>query len=159
MKWIVACVLAGTTVAAAAPDVLPFKPSPAKRKVAAEKYSVESLTMFVDAIIADKAGDLNEAENKYRRIIKDDHPSTAYNLADVKRRLEHYPQAVEFYKKYLELLPDAPDRAEVEHLIELIENRPPVAVIDGEDMDAVVLVDGKLIGPSPARGMPTKGGH
>jgi tetratricopeptide (TPR) repeat protein len=158
MKWIVACVLAGATVASAAPDVLPFKPSPAKRKIASEKYSVESLAHFVDAIIADKAGDLHEAESKYRRI-KDEHASTAYNLADIKRRLEHYPQAIEFYKKYLELAPDAPDRRDVERLISLIENRPPVAVIDGEDMDAVILVDGKLIGPSPALVQPTKGPH
>ena len=159
MKWIVAIVLAGTMVASAAPDVLPFKPSPAKRKIASEKYSPESLARFVDALIADKAGDLDEAESHYRRIVKDGHASTAYNLADVKRRLEHYPQAIEFYKKYLELAPDAPDRKEVERIISLIENRPPVAVIDGEDMDAVVLVDGKLIGPSPALMMPTQGPH
>ncbi|MBA3456471.1 MAG: hypothetical protein H0T42_25505, partial [Deltaproteobacteria bacterium] len=120
MKWMVACLLAGTTVAAAGPDALPFKPAPAKRKVASEKYSVESLASFVDAIIADKAGDLHTAEGKYRRIIDDGHPSTAYNLADIKRRLEHYPQAIEFYKKYLQLAPDARDRREVERLIELI---------------------------------------
>ena len=159
MKWIVALTLVGVTSAAAAPDVLPFKPSPAKRKPALEKYSVESLATFVKAVIADKAGDLGEAESKYRRIDQDGHPSTLYNLADVTRRLEHYPQAVEFYKKYLAAAPDAPDRKEVERLIELIETRPPVAVIDGEDMDAVVLVDGKLIGPSPAILKPAKGPH
>lgn len=160
MKWLIACLVAGTTVASAAPDVLPFKPSPAKRKIASEKYSTESLSVFVDAIIADKAGDLYTAESNYRRIIKDGHASTAYNLADIKRRLEHYPQAVEFYQQYLELAPDAPDRKDVENLISLIENRPPSAVIDGEDMDAVILVDGKLIGPSPVvLPSPTKGGH
>ncbi len=159
MKWIVALTLVGATTAAAAPDVLPFKPSPAKRKPALEKYSVEALTTFVEAVIADKAGDLGEAESKYRQIDQDGHPSTLYNLADVKRRVEHYPQAIEFYKKYLAAAPDAPDRKEVEHLIELIENRPAVAVIDGEDMDAVVLVDGKLIGPSPAILKPVKGPH
>lgn len=159
MKWLVALVLTGTTIAAAGPDVPTYKPSPAKRKPATEKYSVESLAAFVDAVIADKAGDLHEAETKYRRIQDDGHPSTLYNLADIKRRLEHWPQAVEFYKKYLELAPDAPDRRDVERQIEQIENRPPVAVIDGEDMDAVVFVDGKLIGPSPAIVKPIKGPH
>ena len=159
MKWIVALTLAGATTAAAAPDVLPFKPSPAKRKPALEKYSVEALATFVEAVIADKAGALGEAENKYRRIDQDGHPSTLYNLADIKRRLEQYPQAVEFYTKYLEAAHDAPDRKEVERLIELIETRPPIAVIDGEDMDAVILVDGKLIGPSPQVTRPRKGPH
>lgn len=159
MKWLVAMVLVGATAAAAAPDARPAKPSPAKRKFATEKYSFKSLTSFVEAIIADKAGDLGTALDKYRRIADDKHPSTLYNLADVQRRLEHYPQAVEYYKKYLELAPNAPDRKEVERLIATIETRPFVAVIDGEDMDAVILVDGALIGPSPAIVKPKEGPH
>ncbi len=157
MKWLVALVLVGATTAAAAPDV--YKPSPAKRKPALEKYSVESLIMFVDAVIADKAGDLHTADSKYGQIADDGHPSTLYNLADVKRRLENDSQAIRYYQKYLEAAPDAPDRKEVERLIETIKNRPFVAVIDGEDMDAVVLVDGKLIGPSPAHVSPKPGPH
>jgi len=159
MKWLVALVLTGTTIAAAGPDVPTYKPSPAKRKAATEKYSVESLATFVDAVIADKAGQLDTAEHKYRNLLDDGHPSTVYNLADLKRRLEHWPQAVEFYKKYLELAPEAADRKEVERLIEMIETRPFVAVIDGEDMDAVIFVDGKLIGPSPASVKTIKGPH
>jgi len=158
MKWLVACVLAGTTVAAAAPDPFPSR-WPAKRKPPTEAYSIEALGTFVDAVIADKEGRTYEAASQYRRILDDGHPSTLYNLADASRRNEHYPQAVEFYKKYLAALPGAPDRKEVERIIELIEKRPPVAVIDGEDPDAVILVDGKLVGPSPAIVTPTPGPH
>jgi hypothetical protein len=63
--------------------------------------------------------------------------------------MERWKQAIESYKKYLELAPDAPDRAEVERLIEQLAKRPGTAVIDGEEPDAIVFVDGKLIGPSP----------
>lgn len=159
MKWTVACLLATTTIATAAPEVLPLKPWPAKRKPALEAYSVESLAKFVEAVIADKAGDLGKAEHIYRRLLDEGHPSTAYNLADLKRRLEHYPYAIDFYKKYLALAPDAPDRKDVENIIRLIETRPPVAVIDGEDLDAVILIDGKLVGPSPYVWMATLGRH
>ena len=158
MKWIVACVLAGTTFAAAAPDVPPYQ-WPAKRKPPIEKYSVEALTKFVDAVIADKAGSPYDAASHYRSLLDDGHASTLYNLADVSRRVEHYPQAVEFYKKYLAALPDAPDRKDVERIIELIEKRPSVAVIDGEDPDAVIFFDGKLLGSSPAIVMPSPGRH
>ncbi len=159
MKWTLACLLAATAIATAAPDVLPLQPWPAKRKPALEPYSVESLAKFVNAVIEDKAGDLSTAEHIYRQLLDDGHPSTLYNLADIKRRLEHYPQAVEFYKKYLALAPHAPDRKEVENLIQLIETRPPVVVIDGDDIDAVVLIDGKLVGPSPYLWMATVGRH
>jgi len=158
MKWIVACVLAGTTLAAAAPDPFPYR-WPAKRKPPIEGYSVESLRKFVDAVIADKAGRPHEAVGDYRRLVDDGHPSTLYNLADALRRVEYYPQAIEFYRKYLAALPDAPDRKEVERIIEQIEKRPPIAVLDGEDPDAVILVDGKLVGPSPAIMMSTPGPH
>ncbi|MDB4960154.1 MAG: Tetratricopeptide repeat [Myxococcales bacterium] len=162
MRWsVVACLLAATTGAAAGPDVLPLQPWPATRKPASATNSTEALEMFVDAIIADKAGDLSRAMDRYQRMVRlaKDDPNALYNLADVQRRLEHYYQAVESYKKYLALVPDAPDRKEVARIIDLIEKRPSFTVIDGEDLDAIVLVDGALIGPSPAHVFPTPGGH
>jgi len=157
MKWIVACVLAGTTFAAAAPDVPPYQ-WPAKRKPPIEKYSVEALTKFVDAVIADKAGSPYDAASHYRSLLDDGHASTPLQSRGRLAPVEHYPQAVEFYKKYLAALPDAPDRKDVERIIELIEKRPSVAVIDGEDPDAVIFFDGKLLGSSPAIVMPSPGG-
>jgi tetratricopeptide (TPR) repeat protein len=153
MRWfLVGSLLVGSLllagVAAAAPA---GSPAPlTKRKPPTDKYPAEAIAPFVEAVLADKAGDLSQAHRYYQDANRaSEQANTHYNLADVRRRMERWKQAIESYKKYLELLPDAPDRAEVERLIAQLEHRPGTAVIDGEDPDAVVFVDGKLIGPSP----------
>lgn len=157
MRWIAALVVALTAVATA--DAPPPQ-APVHRKPASDQYPIEALTSFVEAIVADKAGDLTTAVDRYRRSLRaSDQASTHYNLANVQHRMEYYPQAVASYRRYLELAPDAPDRKEVERVIDEIEHRPSIAVIDGDDGGAVVLVDGKLVGPSPALVYPAKGPH
>lgn len=128
----------------------PAPAPPARRKPPTDAYPAGAIELFVDAVIADKAGDLSLAQRRYQdanRISEQAH--THYNIADVRRRMERWKYAVESYRKYLELLPTAVDRAEVEKLVAQIESRPGVAVIDGEEPGAIVLVDGKLMGPSP----------
>ncbi len=63
--------------------------------------------------------------------------------------MERWKQAIESYRKYLALAPAARDRAEVERIIAQLEARPGTAVIDGEEPDALVFVDGKPRGASP----------
>jgi tetratricopeptide (TPR) repeat protein len=122
----------------------------AKRKLPTDKYTAEAIEPFVAAIMADKAGDFYNAERRYKDSIKAlDHANTHYNLADVQRRMERWTDAIKSYKEYLRLAPDAPDRGEVERVIAAIEQRPSTSVIDGEDPDGIVFIDGKLIGPSP----------
>lgn len=135
-------------IAAAAPSGSPL--SPARRKPPPEGFPAEAIEPFVAAILADRAGDLATALRRYQDANKiSEQAGTHYNIADLQRRMEHWKQAVEGYRRYLELLPNAPDRAEVERLIAQIEARPGTAVIDGEDPGAVVFVDGKPLGPSP----------
>ena len=65
MKWLVALGLAlATVVASAAPDKTPAG-WPAKRKPATETHTPDAIRLFVDAIIADKAGDLGLALKHY----------------------------------------------------------------------------------------------
>jgi hypothetical protein len=154
--WIaIAAAVAGSTgesVAAPLAPVAPLaNPAPAKRKPPTDKYVPESIEPFVDAVLADKAGNLAVALRRYQDSNKiSEQANTHYNIADVQRRMERWKQAIESYKKYLALAPNAPDRAEIERLVAQLEKRPGTAVIDGEDPGAVVFVDGKLIGPSPA---------
>jgi tetratricopeptide (TPR) repeat protein len=147
---LLAALLAAAAAAPAAAGPSASPPPAAKRKPPPEGYPAEAITPFVEAVLADKAGNLAVAQRRYldaNRI--SEQAGTHYNIADVQRRMERWKQAIESYRKYLELAPSAPDRAEVERIIAQIEARPGTAVIDGDEPDALVFVDGKLLGPSP----------
>lgn len=146
-----ALLLAGVAAetAVAAPGAGPAA-APPKRKPPTDAYPAEAIDPFVEAVLADKAGNLSQAQRRYQDANRaSEQANTHYNIADVRRRMERWKQAVESYRKYLELSPGAPDRAEVERLIAQIEKTPGTAVIDGDAPDAVVFVDGKLAGTSP----------
>lgn len=136
------------------------RPGPPVRKPAAVSWTAEALSTFADAMMADKAGDLEKAESYYRRGGSDEkQPAVLYNLADVQRRMERTKDAIESYQKYLEAAPDAPDRAEVEKLIARLAATPPIVTVDGDDPRAVVFIDGVLAGPSPQSVTITEGKH
>jgi tetratricopeptide (TPR) repeat protein len=132
--------LVTSSVAVAAPPKPVRKPPPAG-------IDKEQLSSYVEAILKDKEGDLDGAVSRYQRI--KDLPPVMYNMADLERRMENYERAVELYKKYLELAPNAPDRAAVQKLIDQLQKTPTTLVVDGDDLDAVVFIDGKAVGPSP----------
>lgn len=172
MKAIVACLLALTSAAAADRDQLGTPPppgpprlalpsaAPPKRKPASLAYAPEALSRFVDALMLDKAGDLRDAAHMYEKANQaGPQANTFYNLADVERRRERYQDAIEAYTKYLELAPDAADRKEVDRAIQTLKATPFLAVIDGFAPDAIVLVDGVLIGPSPVVIQLASGAH
>lgn len=151
MRWLLVASLLVAAAAAAAPSSTPAPPAPpAKRKPPTGAYPPAAIEPFVEAVLADKAGDLSTAQRRYKDAIRiSEQANTHYNLADLRRRMERWKQAIESYQKYLELAPDAPDRAEIERLIAQIAQRPGTAVIDGDEPGAVVYIDGRLAGPSP----------
>jgi tetratricopeptide (TPR) repeat protein len=118
------------------------------RKPAPATLTSDQLRDFVDAIINDKAGRYEEAISDYKQVDKEE-PAIVYNIADIDRRREDYEDAIKGYKKYLDLAPNAPDRAAVQKLIIELEKTPARLVVDGDDLDAVVFIDGKPAGPSP----------
>lgn len=121
-----------------------------KRSAGGDALEIKAIEDFVEAVIADRAGDLDRAVREYESANRaTPHANTYYNIADLYRRMENHDKAVENYKKYLELSPKAPDHAAVTRLVEQLEKQPGRVVIDGEDLDGVVFVDGKLVGPSP----------
>jgi len=112
--------------------------------------TAENIKLFVGAIVKDKAGDPHGATRLYEDAIKDaDAANTHYNLADVYRRMEKYDRAIKEYEKYLELAPDAADKAQVARLIDQLKNADFEVVLDGAEPGAVIFLDGKLLGPSP----------
>ena len=130
-----------SSVAAAAPNKPVRKPAP-------PNLAADRLDEFVEAVLYDKAGDYERAVSNYERAGKD-LPNVLYNIADLYRRMERFEDAIEAYKKYLEASPKAPDRAAVEKLVAELAKMPTILVVDGDDLDAVVFVDGKLVGASP----------
>jgi tetratricopeptide (TPR) repeat protein len=64
----------------------------------------------------DKA--LHEAEDAYRR---DPLPLILFNIGQCHRALEHWEKAAFYFRRYLQKLPDAPNRALVESLLTAID--------------------------------------
>jgi tetratricopeptide (TPR) repeat protein len=141
VRWLALVLLGGVAVAA---------PSKPVRKPPPPELPANRLSDYVDAVIADKLGDFEKAIQRYQSAA-DGKPLAAivYNIADLERRSEDYEEAVRDYKKYLELAPQAADRGAVQQLIQQLEKTPMTLVVDGEDLDAVVFIDGKRAGASP----------
>ncbi|MEJ7603885.1 MAG: tetratricopeptide repeat protein, partial [Kofleriaceae bacterium] len=113
-------------------------------------------------VAADTKGDLREALGLYQKAFAiSPHPSTAYNIADVERRLSRWLDAIKSYELYLALSPTAADRAEVDALIEKLATTPGRLFVvtsgprDPNSLDlerAYVMVDGVIVvkpGTSP----------
>jgi tetratricopeptide (TPR) repeat protein len=126
----------------------------AKRKGTPDKFTKAAGEAFTEAVTADKAGDLKTALGLYQKAYGiSPHPSTAYNIADVQRRLLLYADALRSYETYLALAPSAGDRRDVEALIDKLAKMPGTmhlvtgAASDPNAVDwksAYVLVGGEL---------------
>ena len=109
-----------------------------------DKLAAAAAEAFAKAKAANDKGDLEEAERLYRKALAiAPHPSTQYNLADVQRRQKRIQGAIDAYKKYLEMDPAAADRKVVEKIIVELEALPGTIVIDVEESDALVFIDGE----------------
>lgn len=141
MRWLALLLIHGVAWAA------PAKPV---RKSPPPDLPADRLGSFVEAVIADKTGDYEKAIQRYRNASSGKElAAIAYNVADLHRRSEDWEEAVRSYKKYLELAPQAPDRGAVQQLIKQLEATPAQIVVDGDDLDAIVMIDGKRAGTSP----------
>jgi tetratricopeptide (TPR) repeat protein len=126
----------------------------AKRKGTPDKFTKAASEAFAEAVTADKAGDLKTALGLYQKAYGiSPHPSTAYNIADVQRRLLLYADALRSYETYLALAPSAGDRRDVEALIDKLAKMPGTmhlvtgAASDPNAVDwksAYVLVGGEI---------------
>jgi tetratricopeptide (TPR) repeat protein len=97
----------------------------AKRKGTPDRFTKAAGEAFIEAVTADKAGDLKTALGLYLKAYAiSPHPSTIYNIADVQRRLAQLGDAIKSYETYLALTPAASDRRDVEALIDKLSRTP-----------------------------------
>jgi tetratricopeptide (TPR) repeat protein len=137
MKWAwLLAIVAGARIAGADPS--------SQRKAEPDKFAKAASEAFTAARAADEAGKLPEALRLYKKANEiAPHPSAVYNIADVERRMKDLRSAIKSYQTYLELAPDAPDRKEVEKLIAELQSTPGTVVIEAEETDAYLFVDGQ----------------
>ena len=150
--WLVLVSTFVTSTAFAAPPKPVRKPPP-------PSLDAKALDYYVDALLHDKAGEYERAVNSYRSLDEEKLPAILYNIADLYRRMDEPARAIEWYTKYLELAPNAPDQAAVQKLIEQLAKTPASIYVDGDDFDAVVFIDGKPAGPSPLATQLADGRH
>lgn len=138
MKLVLALVLFASSLAVA--DDKPVR----KVEPPPDKLAAAAGEAFAKAKEADDKGNLNEAERLYRKALAiAPHPATQYNLADVLRRQKSIKSAIDAYKKYLEMDPAAADRRDVEKLIAELDAIPGTMVLEVEESDALVFVNGE----------------
>jgi tetratricopeptide (TPR) repeat protein len=59
-------------------------------------------------------------------------PGFLFNIGQCHRKLEHWDIAADFFRRYLEAVPNAPNRADAEELLAEAELRAPPETSDGE---------------------------
>lgn len=102
---------------------------------------------FAKAQVAERAGDRREAIRQYERANEiAPHPNTYFNLAELHRANRSFDAAIDAYRRYLELAPDAPDHAAVERRVRELVAIPGTLDIESTELDAVMFVDGKPAG-------------
>lgn len=126
-----------------------------KRQTAPDKFAKAAGEAFAAATVADQKGDLPTALALYKKAFAiSPHPSTAYNIADVQRRLGRMSEAIHSYEMYLAITPEAPDRKTVEAVIEKLSSTPgSVFLMTGQSADptsvdldtAYILFNGKIV--------------
>ena len=102
---------------------------------------------FAKAQTAERAGDVHEAIRQYERANEiAPHANTYFNLAELHRANRSFDAAIDSYRRYLELAPEAADHAAVERRVHELVEIPGTLDIESADLDAVMFVDGKPAG-------------
>src|SRR5438132_5033287 len=110
----------------------------------------EAKREFAAGQAADRDSDWPNALEHYLRANEIlPHPNTVNNIAVDYEHLQKWRDAAQWYRKYLELSPDAPDAARIRtRIAELAVHIGPVTVRSSPP-GARVLVDGEPVGSTP----------
>jgi tetratricopeptide (TPR) repeat protein len=137
--------------------------APPGRKHATATYPADALKSFAFAFAKELEGDYEEAISAYESSRgASPQPSTACNLGRLYLELGDPAKARARFDEYLTLLPTAPDAPAVKKLIAELATVTTVTIgsgATGELVDAIVLLDGEVVGSSPAVTHPTPGRH
>jgi tetratricopeptide (TPR) repeat protein len=138
--------------------------SPRPRHATA-KYPPQAAQSLAAGVVNDLTGNYQAARNAYEdSYAQSPQPNTAWNLAQLFARLENRTLALNYFEHYLELAPDAPDRAEVQRIIDDLKHGPPTVTIGGSSPElgepiAFAILDGAIIEHAPMTKPVTAGNH
>jgi tetratricopeptide (TPR) repeat protein len=115
---------------------------------------------FRKAAEAEAKRDYREAIRQYKRAQEiAPHPNTVFNMAEAYRADKQWDMARRSYVEYLKLAPEAPDRGKVAQLIKDIEVMPGTVEVKSDDVNALIYVDGVMVGPAPRKVEVLSGTH
>lgn len=135
-------------VAFAQPRLAP-PPPPPNRKPALASYTPQQLESWAKAMMAEKRGDLDQAEREWDGVVRGHPVANGYwNLADCAIRHERFRDALRALEEYVKL-PDA-DAEQGKARIEKLKTMPYRLSISGAESGGVIFVDGKKLTASPA---------
>lgn len=146
-----------TGVAVALTAWATLAPLAARAAEGAESPAKAAYLSGVEFFRQKKFADAIREFNKAYRL--DPNPILVFNMARAFEELKQYDSAIEYYKKYLQMAPDAPDRAKVEDSLRALEilqkeasaqAQVPLTVTSKPD-GAKVFVDGREVGTTPLK--------
>ncbi len=131
-----------------------------QRKPPSAALTSEQIERFVEALSADRRGELGQAIGLYEDLLgASGLAEVHFNLADAYRRSELIEKAIAQYRLYLQrAAPEAADRARVEKLLTTLEGAPVFAAVGARPPGGVLFLDGRRVS-SPWSGAVTDGEH
>lgn len=138
---------------------------PPPRKLPTAAYPAAARAAFEEAMRSEDAGDNQRAYNSYNASSElSKQANTAFNLGRLYLRQELTEAAIGAFEDYLRIANKAADGPVVQKLIADLKRMPPSVRIGGDAMsvdepDALILVDGVVVGHSPVSIQPSVGTH
>ncbi len=135
-------------LAAAQPRLAP-PPPPPNRKPALPTYTPLQLQLWAKAMMAEKRGDLDEAEREWDNVNRGEPIANGlWNRADCAIRHERFREAIRALEEYVKL-PDA-DKEAGDALIAKLKKMPYRVSISGSEPRGTIFVNGVKLTTSPA---------
>lgn len=115
-----------------------------------DKFAVRAAAVFDKAVAAEQANQWRKAIELYEQAFElSPHPNTVFNIATLYADHGEDKRALEAFQLYLDLAPDAPDRAAVDERITAILTKKwtvPLESFRSVDLaESYVLIDGEVI--------------
>lgn len=132
------------------PTLARAQDKPAAADATDDEKRAKAKELYDEGITAYNLGEFDKAIAKFKEAYAlDPEPGFLFNIAQAYRLEENYKQALYFYRTYLRVQPDAPNKADVEHWISELEK------LIASQKDAK---EGQPTGPVDPQGNPTGDG-
>ena len=159
--------LAARTTILCALLFVPPLPARAQSEPTAEATETPAQAAYRAGVEHFKAKRFEDAVREFNKAYRlDPNPVLVFNMARAFEELKQYEAAIEFYRRYLTMAPDAPDRQTVEdslRTLEILKGKTAIqpvllSVVSTPD-GAAVFVDGRQVGVTPLKVEVAPGPH